>query len=88
MPDALLFLLLGLLGLLAHWAKGWAQGRFPGSLYAYLFIIAPRRTVATLMTFAGAMATALANIAEPGSTQSLALAFTAGYLIDSAINKG
>lgn len=86
--DLIIFFLAGFAGMLVHWAKRWVRDETKASLYCYLFDKQPKYTALSVLTYSSAMAGVLAmGIADYKTSQSLAISFLAGYMIDSAINK-
>ena len=86
--DFILFVLVGLVGMIVHWAKKWIRAQTKCGLLEYLFVKNRRYTVLTLLTYTAAIASILAlGVVDYKSHQSLAMAFMAGYMIDSALNK-
>lgn len=82
--------IVGLLGVFAHWFKKWYKDEITGSLWAYLFHDHIKQTVASVMGFNTAFYGAWFTGAFDGFTTRalLVAAFTAGYMFDSAFNKG
>ena len=88
LDSVLMFYLIGLLGMLAHWAKRWLRSETKTSLWAYLFTTKPKYTAYALLTYTGAVFfSALTMDLNFASKEALLLALTTGYTIDSAINK-
>lgn len=83
-----LFAFVGFAGMVVHWAKKWLREQTKAGLFKYLFVVNPRYTALSALTYLGALAGILA-VAEIdfANSQSLAMAFMAGYMIDSALNK-
>lgn len=81
-----LLLLIGLLGLFAHWLKKWGRGQTKASFVDYMKAHR-KHTIASLSALAGAIAGmfAVGDVVLTG--QVAATTFLAGYSIDSAINK-
>lgn len=77
-------------GVIVHYAKQWADGRVDGSLWKYLVTCFPSRTVLMVLAQIGCAAAYGLTGAWVGMGWGalLASAFTAGYAIDSAINRG
>lgn len=86
--EFLTFYLVGIAGMLAHWMKRYLR-QGGSNLLSYLFKKHPRYTLYALLTYTGAAfgLVVLGTATDLTSMQSLALAFTAGYTVDSAINK-
>lgn len=84
----LIFCLAGLFGMIVHWAKRWVRDETKTHLLSYLFSVQGKYTALSVLTYFGAMAAILAiGVVDYKSSQSLAISFLAGYMIDSAINK-
>jgi hypothetical protein len=83
------FYLASLLGMLAHYAKKWGRGEYAGNLMAYLVADNPRASFATVMSCLGASAAIVATgtLHSMDTATALALGFTTGFAIDSAVNK-
>lgn len=88
--NALIFLGFSIVGMLAHYVKSWTKGEISGNLLDYLFRDNPRATVASFSGVVGATATAyFTNTLTGLDLQALIpFAFTAGFGIDSTLNKG
>lgn len=86
--DFIVFVLVGIGGMVVHWAKKWLRAQTKCSLITYLFVKNRRYTALAFLTYTAAIATILAmGIVDYKSHQSMAMAFMAGYMIDSALNK-
>lgn len=82
----LLLINIGLIGLFAHWFKRWARGQTESDFITYMGVH-KRHSLASVATMIGAVA-ALYSVSEVVlSQQAMALAFLAGYSIDSTVNK-
>lgn len=87
---AIQFFLAGLAGLLCHYLSKRGKGEIPGvSLYQYLFIDTPGLTFATLLALVAATfaAVAIGGLEEMKLTIAVAAGFTAGWTLDSGINR-
>ena len=82
-------LALAMIGLFAHWFKKYCRGQSKASFKDYMLHY-KKQSLASLMTSLGAVITIyLSTEAANGLTSQLAgLAFMAGYIGDSATNKG
>lgn len=76
----------GLLGVLAHWYNRYAQGRTDNTFVEYLMCYKARTFSSLLSNFAASSAT-FATAPVELSLQVVLLAFTSGYAIDSIMNK-
>lgn len=86
--DFLVFVLVGIAGMVIHWAKKWVRAQTKCSLFVYLFVKNRQYTALAFLTYTAAIATILmVGVVDYKSHQSLAMAFMAGYMIDSALNK-
>ncbi|WP_427501379.1 hypothetical protein ACQE3E_06670 [Methylomonas sp. MED-D] len=83
----MILILLGLLGLFAHWAKRHWRGQSECSFTDYL-LTHKRHTAASVLTLIGSVVGLFAVGDVELTQQTAALAFMAGYNIDSAVNKG
>ena len=81
-------LLAGFAGGLFHYLKKWSRNEIKGSLYSYLFKENPRATVWTVVVMGGAVFSlvAVAGV-DPNTLTGIISLFTAGYSIDSSVNK-
>ena len=78
----------GFAGMFVHWAKKWVRDETDTGLYQYLFQIKKKSTALSMLTYFSVIATMLAaGSVDYWSSQTLSIAFLAGYMIDSAINK-
>ncbi len=82
----LLFLLAGFVGLFLHWFKKWSRGEIAIGFIAYM-ITEKKHSIASVVALFSAIVTMYVGGDIELTKQSLALAFMAGYSIDSAINK-
>lgn len=83
----LLFSFVGFVGMVVHWIKRCLREESKSSLIEYL-LVHRSYTLMSIMTYLGAMGALVATgIVDFTSSQSLGLAFTTGYMIDSAVNK-
>lgn len=85
--NILLFIAIGLVGQLAHWLKKWTRGEIECNLITYIKTN-PKHTVGAILTTCVTIFGLLSSGSVDITTQTLALAFFAGYGSDSAINKG
>lgn len=86
--DFVLFVFTGFAGMVVHWAKKWLREQTKLNLFQYLFVANKRYTAMAVLTYVAALAGILAvGIVDYKSSQTLAMAFMAGYMVDSAINK-
>ena len=84
----LLGLAIGLLGALFHYVKKWARREIEDNIYDYMIVNHPRATVFMLITLFGAIFTmVVAAGVNPYDAQGLIALFTAGYSVDSSVNK-
>lgn len=87
-PDFIVFFLIGVAGMGGHWAKRWVRLETRTTLWAYLFEENPRYTLYAFLTYVGAaFGLVLGADIDYASKEALLLIFTAGYSIDSAINR-
>lgn len=86
----ILFLVCGAVGATCHYLKKWLRDEIKGSLTRYLFKSHPKETVMSLLTFLGAACTLHlgGQLADLSAQALIMLAFTTGYTVDSAVNKG
>lgn len=83
-----LFFIIGFVGMVTHWGKKWLREETKTGCWTYLFRVNKRYTAMSILTYFGAIAALLSlGTIDFTSPQSLGLSFTAGYMIDSAINK-
>jgi len=84
---ALAFYGLALAGIIVHAIKKWAMKEIDYSVYAYLFTVDPRGTLATVMAAMGTVIAAIGSgqLTDPHIFGNVAIAFLAGYGLDSAI---
>lgn len=82
----LLLILIGLVGLVAHWFKRWVRGQTEANLVDYM-LTHKRYTAASVLTVVGGVVGICATGDVDLSQQTAAIAFMAGYNIDSALNK-
>lgn len=84
------FIAVGIVGAFAHWFKKWLLDEITGSLVDYLFRDHPKNTGLAMFTLVGlACAAWLAGQLDTLDVRALiALAFTTGFTVDSAVNKG
>jgi hypothetical protein len=77
---------IGLLGLVAHWLKKWARGQTKADFVEYMSKHR-RHSIASVSTLLASVITMYTAGDVALSSQSAAMAFTAGYMIDSTLNK-
>lgn len=83
-----LFFIVGIFGMVTHWAKKWLREETKTGCFSYLFKVNKRYTAMAVLTYFGAIAALLSlGTVDFSSPQSMGLSFMAGYMIDSAINK-
>lgn len=83
------FLLVGFIGIFAHYAKKRLGQEIEGSFYKYLIGDHPASTITALSTFIGTAITYVfsGTIESASWSAIIGLAFTTGYAVDSALNK-
>lgn len=80
------FVLIGVVGLFAHWLKKWLRAQTQANFVEYYFVAYTKHTAAVAVTFAVSMFGFVAQ--DPELTKASAFAaFSLGYLVDSAVNK-
>ena len=89
------FILAGIVGMIAHYIVRWAYGQIEGSLWKYLFVDSPRRTLLAFIGLAGLALTAVSTgiFTTPeglftGWSNVLWTGLTTGFGSDSVANKG
>lgn len=81
----LIYILIGLVGMLAHWLKKWARDEIDCSLYQYCMTY-KKHTIGAVITMIGSVLTIYSG--GPDLSQVTATAvFIAGFAADSAANK-
>jgi len=81
----ILYISLGLLGMVAHWLKKWGRGEIQNGLYDYC-MTHKKHTIGAICTMLGLVFPIYS--ASPEITQlSLSAVFLAGFGADSAANK-
>lgn len=85
--SAFIFYGIALLGIVAHAFKKWAYREINYSVYAYLFQIDPRATLATVAAALGSVVVAIGSghISDVHAFADVSTAFLAGFMLDSAI---
>lgn len=85
-----IYTIVGLIGMLAHAAKKWMRGQLSASIASYLFVENRAASFMAVGAWLGAVATAIASgaLTELGWGTLLTSGFTAGWAIDSGVNKG
>ena len=84
-----LFVVVGLIGFFSHYLKKWLREEITGSLWKYLFRDKPKATGLAIFTFVGTAFAMFIGGQIPAETNTLLmLAFTTGYMVDSAMNSG
>lgn len=76
----------GFLGVIAHWFNRYAQGRTENSFKDYLLVYRTR-TISSLVSVFASSAALYQFVLPEMSLATLLSAFTAGYTIDSVVNK-
>lgn len=85
--SILIFTLIGIAGLFAHWLKKWTQDQTTATLWQWWAIQNSKASVRTALTFATALFGFLSQ--DPPLTWATAYGvFLTGYALDSALNKG
>lgn len=84
--NFLLFLLVGSAGLFCHWFKRWARGQISLGFIAYM-ATEKRHSIASVTTLFSSIIAMYIAVDVELTKQALALAFMAGYGVDSAVNK-
>lgn len=79
-------LLIGLSGLFSHWLKRWARGQTVSGFVEYMNAN-KRHSIAAVASLFGAIAALYTSGPVEFTQQYAALAFLAGYSVDSALNK-
>ena len=76
---------IGLLGMIAHWAKRWKKGETFSSLLQYIYndLFASIRAVLTMVA---GVSVVLANGTDYHTMMGFAAILSAGYIADSTIN--
>jgi len=82
----ILLLLTGFAGLFAHWYKRWLRGQTVAGFIDYMSTH-KRHSAASVLSLFGAIAVICAGADVELTQQSVALAFTAGFSVDSTLNK-
>lgn len=84
------YLVVGVIGMLAHWARLYLTGEYSQSFWYYLFGDQPKKTLLTLGTFVSSGFTYLFTgaVATASWPALMGLAFTTGYSLDSMLNRG
>lgn len=83
------FILVGFIGIFAHYAKKRLGKEIEGSFFKYLIGDHPSNTITALSTLLGtALTYVFSGTIESASWSAIiGLAFTTGYALDSALNK-
>jgi hypothetical protein len=80
----------GLVGVLGHWVTRWSQGRTQSTLWEYL-VAYKARTLSSVFANLASSGLIYASTPEDIAGRALVLvvigAYTAGYTLDSALNK-
>lgn len=82
----ILLLLAGFSGLFAHWFKRWLRGQTEAGFIDYMSTH-KRHSAASVLSLLGAIIAMVAVADVELTQQTLALAFMAGFSIDSTLNK-
>lgn len=85
--TSVVLILVSFLGLAAHWFKCNWRGQSACSLVDYL-TTHKRNTIASIFSSIGAIEAMVAVGGVTLNEQSLAMAFMAGFTLDSTLNKG
>jgi hypothetical protein len=87
--QLVVYLVVGFLGIFAHWLKNYLNDEYDKSFWHYLVGDKPKSTVVTLSSFIGSGLTYMytGTIASASWPALLGLAFTTGYSFDSLLNK-
>jgi hypothetical protein len=86
--DNALFIVIGLLGMLAHAIKKYYANELSGNIIDYLFRNNKKRSVLAVLTTIGALITVIFNNQVPNQFGSFVmLAFTTGFTADSTVNR-
>ena len=80
------YLASGLIGLIFHWYIRYSQGRTNSTFFEYLMVY-KSRTIASFMSIFASAAGIFAGSPPDLTMQTLLLAFSAGYMLDSMANK-
>ena len=88
--QLIIYLIIGFIGIFLHYLKLWVTQNVEGSFYKYLIGDHPRQTLVTMLSFVGSSIGYIYSGAMVGSgwPALIGLAFTTGYSLDSAFNKG
>ena len=84
------FMFAGLFGLAANYVNMSGKGQIEGSLYRYLVVDRPGRTLASILALlaAGFAAVAVGGLEDMKITTAVAAGFTSGWAIDAGVNRG
>ena len=84
------YLIVGFIGIFFHYFKQWMTNSINGNFWTYLIGDCPRHTAAMIMTFVGSgIAYVYSGALDSSSWLAiLGVAFSTGYSVDSAVNKG
>ena len=82
----LIFIAVGLIGLIAHWFKRWARAQTNKNFIVYM-AQNRKHSIASVLSVLGAVAGIGSMEMIEISQQTLSMAFLAGYSIDSMVNK-
>lgn len=85
--QAVQFIIAGLAGLLANYASLRGKGLIRGSLYCFLFVERPGRTLASVLALVAACAGAVAvgGLEDMKLTTVVASGFASGWAIDAGV---
>jgi hypothetical protein len=87
--NAVYFMVAGSAGLLANFVNQRLKGQIDTPLYEYLFLRAPARTAASVLSLIAAAfaAVAIGGLEEMKLTTAVAAGFTSGWAIDAGVNR-
>lgn len=88
--NLIYFMVAGLCGLAANYANLRGKRIIKGSLYRYLIVDRPGRTLASVLALlaAGMGAIAVGGLEDMKITTAVAAGFMSGWAIDAGVNKG
>lgn len=84
----ILYYLISLSGVYFHWLKKYARNELSCGFLRY-FVVEPKNTIRTVMALVGSVFALQSNgVFSELTQQNIGLAFMAGWVADSALNKG